>query len=168
MGDGGVGVALWTTPGLYSFLYTSTTLYIYLSLRRAPCRGSTTLQPLQPSTTIQLYILYTLQPSTTPLRRAHLEEKISIAARMMLPLEAVAERGPVQCTQDAAYAQPVDPGGRRARGGAEGRERCCCGFRECCGDRGKGAATLWGVGRWGSRGAPVSLLVLDLPVNLRR
>ena len=67
MGDGGVGVALWTTPGLYSFLYTSTTLYIYLSLRRAPCRGSTTLQPLQPSTTIQLYILYTLQPSTAPL-----------------------------------------------------------------------------------------------------
>ena len=67
MGDGGVGVALWTTPGLYSFLYTSTTLYIYLSLRRAPCRGSTTLQPLQPSTTLynytaihplQLYNLY--------------------------------------------------------------------------------------------------------------
>ena len=74
MGDGGVGVALWTTPGLYSFLYTSTTLYIYLSLRRAPCRGSTTLQPLQPSTTLYSYTaIHPLHSTTlysTPLLRS--------------------------------------------------------------------------------------------------
>jgi hypothetical protein len=47
----------------------STTLYIYLTLRLAPCRALQLYSPLQPSSlysSIQLYILYTqytLQPS---------------------------------------------------------------------------------------------------------
>ena len=36
-------------------VHTLYNLYIYLTSRRAGCRGSTALQPLQPSTAIQLY-----------------------------------------------------------------------------------------------------------------
>ena len=99
--------------------------------------------------------------------RVQLEEKVSVAARMMLRLEAVAERDPVQCTTRRRMSTASAAGGRRAQGEAEGWERCCCGFRECSGDGWKGAATLWGLRRWGSRVAPVPLPVLVLPDNSR-
>ena len=72
-----------STRGLQR-LYSSTTLY----------------NPLQPSTTIQLYILYTLQPSTTPLRRQCGGRLCGPTANMELPSNTKTRLG---CSHTTAF-----------------------------------------------------------------
>ena len=58
---------------LSRFLYSVEALYILLSLRHATVEALQALQPLQPSTalyistSLHLYILYIIYPSTSPL-----------------------------------------------------------------------------------------------------
>ena len=54
--------------------------------------------------------------------RAQLEEKVSVAARMMPVLEGVDERGPAQRTKRGRMSTAGGAGGRRAQGEADGRE----------------------------------------------